>query len=84
MDDQDTPNRSANKNQAERERWSSKQDVVPDSKSHTGLDYEDGTADAGGISHRPLDKEIDNQTSVPDRGRTRTDEPSRNTEGLER
>jgi hypothetical protein len=35
MADKDTPNRSANNDKAERERWSSEQGVIPNSESST-------------------------------------------------
>ena len=41
MADKDTPNRPANKDKAEGERWSSEQDVIPDSESSTSRGYED-------------------------------------------
>jgi hypothetical protein len=84
MADKDTPNRPANKDKAEGERWSSEQDVIPDSESSTGRSYEDDGDDAGGITNRPLRDEIDNQNSLPDRGNSQADERSRNNEGLER
>ena len=84
MADKDTPNRPANKDKAEGERWSSEQDVIPDSESSTGRSYEDDGDDAGGITNRPLGDEIDNQNSLPDRGNSQADERSRNNEDLER
>jgi hypothetical protein len=84
MADKDTPNRPANKDKAEGERWSSEQDVIPDSESSTARDYEDDGDNAGGIANRPLSEEIDNQNSLPDRGNSQADERRRNNEDLER
>jgi hypothetical protein len=84
MADKDTPNRAANKDQAEGERWRSEPDAIPDSESSTSRSYEDDGDDAGGITNRPLGEEIDNQNALPDRGETQADERSRNNEDLER
>lgn len=84
MAEKDTPNRPANKDKAEGERWRSEQDVIPDSESSTGRSYEDDGDDAGGITNRPLSEEIDNQNSLPDRSNSQADELSRNNEDLER
>ena len=85
MADNDTPNRSANKDKAEGERWSSEQDVIPNSESSTDRNYGDQDQDdAGGITNRPLGEEIDNQNALPERGRSQSDERSRNNEDLER
>lgn len=84
MADKDTPNRAANKDKAEGERWQSENDAIPDSESSTSRDYADDGDNAGGITNRPLAEEIDNQNSLPDRGRTQSDERSRNNEDIER
>jgi hypothetical protein len=85
MADKDTPNRSANKDKAEGERWSSEQGVIPNSESSTDRGYEEDDADnAGGITNRPLDEEIDNQNALPERGQSQADERSRSNEDLER
>jgi hypothetical protein len=84
MADRDTPNRPANKDKAEGERWSSEKDVIPDSESSTARTYDDDGDDAGGITNRPLSEEVDNQNSLPDRGNSQADERSRNNEDLER
>ena len=83
MADKDTPNRPANKDKAEGERWSSEQNVIPDSESSTSRDYEDDGDNAGGITNRPLDEELDNQNSLPDRGNSQADERRKN-EDIER
>jgi hypothetical protein len=85
MADKDTPNRAANKDKAEGERWKSDQGVIPNSESSTDRQYEDTNGDdAGGITNRPIGEEIDNQNSLPDRGRSRSEERTRNNEDVER
>ncbi len=86
MADNDTPNRAANKDKAEGERWSSNDNVVPESDRSAGrLNQDDHDKDdAGGISNRSLGEEIDNQNSLPARGQSQGDERSRNNEDLER
>ena len=65
MVDKDTPNRSANKDKAEGERWSSEQDVIPNSESSTDRSYGDDDGDnAGGITNRPLEEEIDTECAA--------------------
>ena len=84
MADMDTPNRSANMEKAEGERRSPDQGRVPDSESSTSRDYEDDGDNAGGITNRSLDEEMDNQNSLPERGRSQAEERSENNEDLER
>ena len=48
MADKDTPNRPANKDKAEGERWRSDPDAVPDSESSTSRSYTDDGDNAGG------------------------------------
>ena len=85
MADNDTPNRAANKDKAEGERWKSEQGVIPNSESSTDREYEDTNGDnAGGITNRPIGEEIDNQNALPERGRTQSDERTRNNEDIER
>ena len=84
MADNDTPNRSANKDKAEGERWSSEQNVVPNSESSTDRGYTDDGDNAGGITNRPLDEEIENQNALPDRGQSQADERTRANEDVER
>jgi hypothetical protein len=83
MADKDTPNRSANKDEVESERWSSEKDVIPNSESSTWRGYDDDGDNDGGITNRPLAEEIDNQNSLPQRGRTQSEERSRNNEDIE-
>jgi len=46
--------------------------------------YEDDGDNAGGITNRSLDEEMDNQNSLPERGRSQAEERSENNEDLER
>ena len=85
MPDKDRPNRSANMEKAEGERWSSEQNVVPpDSESSSGGAYHDDGDNAGGITNRPLDEEVENQQALPERGKSQREERSRNNEDVER
>jgi len=85
MADKDTPNRAANKEKAEGERWQSEEGVIPNSESSTDRRYRDDDGDnAGGITNRPIGEEIDNQNALPERGRSQTDEQDRNNEDIER
>jgi len=84
MADIDTPNRSANMEKAEGERRSPDQGRVPDSESSTSRGYEDDGDNAGGITNRSLDEEMDNQNSLPERGRSQAEERGENNEDLER
>ena len=83
MVDKDTPNRAANKDKAEGERWTDR-GVIPNSESSTDREYGDENRDnAGGITNRPIDEELDNQNSLPERGRSRK-EQARDPEDLEK
>ncbi len=82
MADMDTPNRAANKDKAEGERWESEQGVIPNSESSTNRRYENGDR-AGGITNRSLGEEVDNQNALPDRGRSQRDEEERSNEDVE-
>jgi hypothetical protein len=85
MADNDTPNRAANKDKAEGERWKSEEGVIPNSESSTDRGYSDDSGDdAGGITNRSIGEEVDNQNALPDRGRTQQDERVRHNEDLER
>ena len=85
MADKDTPNRAANKDKAEGERWQSEEGVIPNSESSTDRRYKDDDGDnAGGITNRPIGEEIDNQNALPDRGRSQDDEQVRKNEDVER
>ena len=85
MPDNDTPNRAANKDKAEGERWKSEEGVIPNSESSTDRRFRDENGDnAGGITNRPIGEEIDNQNTLPDRGRSQQDEQVRHNEDVER
>jgi hypothetical protein len=75
MSDPKMPNQAANKSKAEGERWSSEDDTV------SKVDYDvpaehyppDDGENAGGVTNRPLDEEVDNQESLPVRGSSRNE-----------
>ncbi len=74
MAKQDQPNQNANKSKAEGERWSSEENSVSNAdrdESPVQQDEGDGTADAGGITNRPLSEEISKQEDLPARGTAR-------------
>ena len=85
MADKDTPNRAANKEKAEGDRSTAEHNAaVPNSESSTDRGYDDSDRDnAGGITNRPLDEEVENQNALPERGRTQQDEDVRNNEDVE-
>ena len=84
MADKDTPNRAAHKDKAEGERWKSEEGVIPNSESSTDRRFRDDDGDnAGGITNRPIGEEIDNQNTLPDRGRSQSDELTRSNEDIE-
>jgi hypothetical protein len=62
--------------------WSSEEDTV-EKADRNSYPADDGD-DAGGISNRPLDEEIENQEALPDRETTQEDEQSRNNVDEER
>ncbi len=62
--------------------WSSEEDTVE--KADRNNYPADDSADAGGISNRPLDEEIENQETLPERGTSREDEQTRSNVDLER
>ena len=68
MADQNMPNDASRKSKAEGERWS------PESEN-AGSDQRSGYMNTGdeatGITNRPLDEEISNQQSLPERGESR-------------
>jgi hypothetical protein len=86
MADKDTPNRAANKDKAEGERSTAEQNAaVPNSESSTDRGYSDADGDnAGGITNRPLDEEVENQNALPERGLSQADERTRGNEDMER
>jgi hypothetical protein len=71
MADNTTPSRSANMEKAEGDRSTAEQNINQ-SESGSGASYRDENGDnAGGITNRPLDQEIDNQAELPDRGKSK-------------
>lgn len=66
--DTDTPNRSANRDKAEGERWTSDSDTVEVADRNA-----EGAEDTGGISNRPLSEETKRQESLPARNTNRGD-----------
>ena len=62
--------------------WKSEDDTVE--KADRNNYPADDSADTGGISNRPLDEEIENQETLPERGTTREDEQTRSNVDLER
>ena len=62
--------------------WSSEEDTV-EKADRNSYAADDGD-DAGGISNRPLDEEIEDQEARPERETTQEDEQSRSTVDEER
>ena len=71
MADKTTPSRSANMEKAEGNRSTAEQNIH-ESESNSGAGYQDENGDnAGGITNRPLDQEVDNQAALPHRGQSK-------------
>jgi hypothetical protein len=69
MADKSTPTRT-DMEKAEGDRHSGEGNV-PESESSSGAAYRDENGDnAGGITNRPLDEEVDNQRALPERGQS--------------
>lgn len=83
MADKNTPNRAANMEKVEGDRWKSEEDAVPSSPPESPRYRKDDGDRAVGITNRPLDEEIENQQALPERGSTQDDE-RRRTEDVER
>ena len=68
--DRNTPDQASksNKSQAEGERWKSEDDTVERQDRTRSSDDHMTESEAGGITNRPLDEEMDNQDRVPGRG----------------
>jgi hypothetical protein len=62
--------------------WSSEEDTV-EKADRNSYPADDGDS-AGGISNRPLDEEIENQETLPERGTTQEDEQDRSNVDEER
>ena len=90
MADAATPNRAANKEKAEGDRSTAEYNAerntdVPNSESSTDRGYRDADSDnAGGITNRRLDEEVENQNALPDRGLSQEDEHTGDNEDIER
>jgi len=66
MADKTVPNRAANMEKAEGDR---DRGSVPDSESSSGRTYHDDDGDnAGGITNRSLNEEVERQEALPERG----------------
>jgi len=73
MADNNTPSRSANMEKAEGDRSTAEKNIN-ESESASGVRYRDENEDnAGGITNRPLDEEIDNQADLPHRGQSKNE-----------
>jgi hypothetical protein len=73
MADNTTPSRSANMEKAEGDRPTAERNIH-ESESSSGAAYQDGNGDnAGGITNRSLDQEVDNQAQLPHRGQSKTE-----------
>jgi hypothetical protein len=67
MADNTIPSRAANMEKAEGDRSTAEQNIR-DSESSSGATHRDeNEANAGGITNRPLDQEIENQAKLPPR-----------------
>jgi len=64
MADRNVPNDASEKSKAEGDRWESDSETVERYDQTVG-------SEGGGITNRPLDEEIENQSSLPDRGESR-------------
>jgi hypothetical protein len=76
MADPNTPNQNANKSKAEGDRWSAEQASASRAADRNDIagNYSDENGDnAGGITNRPLDQEVDNQQALPKRGMDRNE-----------
>lgn len=68
MADQNMPNDASRKSKAEGERWSPEsENAGPRERSG----YTNTGDEAAGITNRPLDEELANQESLPERGESR-------------
>lgn len=69
--DTDVPNETANKSNAEGERWRSESDTVERRERNRAAEPETNSKEGGGISNRPIGEEVENQDHVPGRGEAR-------------
>ena len=66
-------NQASNTSKAEGERWRSEDDTVErQDRPRSSDDRMTEGDEAGGITNRPLDEEMDNQDRVPDRGQRKS------------
>ena len=86
MADMATPTRAANQEKAEGDRSTAEHNRdVPNSESSTDRGYSDTDGDnAGGITNRSLDEEVENQNALPERGLSQEDEQMGGNEDIER
>ena len=71
MADNNTPSRAANMEKAEGDRSTAEKNISK-SESGSGARYQDENGDnAGGITNRPLDEEVENQAELPNRGQSK-------------
>ena len=80
MADNNTPARSDMDDAS----FGSEQGTVPDSESSRARTYRDAGDNAGGISNRPLDEEVENQEALPERGSGIDEERTGGNEDIER
>lgn len=76
MADPKSPNQNANKSKAEGDRGSAEQASASRAADRNDIagNYSDENGDnAGGITNRPLDQEVDNQQALPKRGMGRNE-----------
>ena len=66
--DRNTPTQGSKKSKAEGERWRSEDDTVEQQDRARSSDDQMTEPEAGGITNRPLDEEMDNQDRLPERG----------------
>ena len=70
--ERNAPNPASNKSKAEGERWKSEDDTVErQDRTRSSDDQMTEPDDAGGITNRPLEEEMDNQDRLPGRGESR-------------
>ena len=69
MDDKAIPNRAANTSKAEGDRWESDSDTVE--RRDRDMGRTDTGGQGAGITNRPIGEELENQQSLPERGKSR-------------
>jgi len=72
--DRNTPNQASNTSKAEGKRWTSEDDTVErQDRTRSSDDHMTESDEAGGITNRPLDEEVENQERIPDRGQRKSE-----------